>query len=247
MVETDPTFGALLATYPSDRGRLLLPAAIIIGVVGTLLNFTLATVEPLGPPLTIAITAGVSLAAGWRVLHFWNREVILYEKGFTFREGAHTVFFHYYEVKSIRQRAERLAYFGGLLRRTLYRFTITTIRDEKIVLDNLYRRVAQLGERLEARANHILEPLTAARLGKGELVAFSDTLRVNNDGLHQSGRSLTWGDLGGYRIERGQLLLLDRGGEVWFGLPLPDVDNITILLNLLRQRQNFFSAPANRA
>jgi len=184
----------------------------------------------------VILTALVSLVAGWPVLHLWNREVVLYDNGFSFREGGRTVYFLYHEIKSLRQRGEQLAYFGGLIRRATFRFTLTTIRDERMVLANLYRQVGQMGARLEAKVMPILEPQINDQLARGEKVPFSDTLRLSQDGLHESGRHLPWASFGGYKIQGGRLRLLARAdGDEWFSLPLGDVDNIPLLLGLLKQ------------
>jgi len=235
MLESDPLLGNVIATYPVDRARLLIPAAIIIGGVGVVLNFTVAVMDAWwSAPLTVILTALVSLIAGWPVLHLWNREVVLYDNGFSFREGGRTVYFLYHEIKSLRQRGEQLAYFGGLIRRATFRFTLTTIRDERMVLTNLYRNIGQLGARLEAKALPILEPQINDQLTRGEKVPFSDTLRLSQDGLHESGRLLPWDSFEGYKVQGGRLSLLVREGVAWFSLPLGDVDNIPILLNLLK-------------
>jgi hypothetical protein len=137
MIEADPVFGKVIANYPSDRIRLIAPAVVISGVVSVILNVTLAEVEGWwGPALTVIIMASVVLGLGWRVLHFWNHEVVLYEEGFSYREGARPVFFLYHEIMSVRQQGQRLAYFGGLIRRNTYQFTLTTLRGEVMKLDN---------------------------------------------------------------------------------------------------------------
>jgi hypothetical protein len=237
MFESDPILGNVIAIYPSDRTRLLLPVAIIIGVVAVVLNFTVATIDAWwGPPLTVIIMAAVSLAAGWPLLHLWNREVILYDNGFSFREGGRTVYFLYYEVNSLRQHGQQLAYFGGLIRRATFRFTVTTIRDERMVLTNLYRNIGQMGARLEAKINPLLAPQIDERLSKGEKVPFSDTLRLSRDGLSESGRDLLWDSFTGYTVKGGMLHLLARPDKSeWYSVALGDVDNIKLLLTLLKQ------------
>lgn len=237
MVEADPVLGAVVATYPADRARLLIPAALVVGVLAVILNFTLAAVPGWGPPLTVALMTLVALAAGWVVLHYWNREVVLYENGFSYREGGRDVLFHFAEIHSFRQRAEQMAYFGGLVRRVTYRFTLIGLRGERIVLGNLYRRVGDLGLRLEQGIIRQLEPAIRDRLAKGERVPFSDTLRLSADGLHERARDLLWSDYGGYTISGGRLTLLAADGSAWFSLPLPEVDNLLILIALLRERQ----------
>lgn len=239
MIEADPLLGNVIANYPSNRARLMIPAAIIIGVVALVLNFTVAAIEAWwSPPLTVILMGAVSLVAGWPVLHLWNREVVLYDNGFSYREGGRTEYFLYPEIKSLRQQGQQLAYFGGLIRRATFRFTITTIRDERMILTNLYSNIGQLGARLEAKINPILAPQIDDQLSRGEKVPFSDTLRLSQQGLHQGGRDLPWSSFGGYQIQGGRLHLLARlDGNEWFSLPLAEVDNITLLLSLFKQRE----------
>jgi hypothetical protein len=238
MLEDNPVLGAFVASYPSDRGRLLLPGAVVCGAVAVILNFTLAEVDAWwGPLLTTIIMAVVVLAVGWYILHHWNREVILYKDGFSYREGSRPVFFRYGEIARIRQRAERLSYFGGLFRRTVYQFVISTEAGDVFVLNNAYRRVDELGTRIEKQANALLWPRIAERLAKGEIVPFSATLGLSGQGLRESGRDLTWTDYGGYRIENRSLVVLNASGQAWVAVPLSEIDNVTLLLNVLREHQ----------
>lgn len=238
VIEPDPVFGQSLAHFPSDRLRPLIVAGGAGGVVALVLGLTTAqTLEWWGPVVTVVIMALVVLALGWYVLHGWNREIILYERGFSYREGSKTVFFHYDEIASIRLHAERLAYFGGLLRRDVYRFTVTTNQAERFTITNLYRRADELGTRLTEQINRILAPEIARQLADGSSVPFGDSLALSNDGLRENGRDLAWADFGGYRIGERQLWLLDANGGVWLSLPLSEVDNIMLLLELLRERQ----------
>lgn len=239
MLDADPVLGKVIANYPSDRARLLLPAAIISGVVAVILNFTLATIPNWwGPVLTTIIMAAVVLALGWRALHFWNREVVLYEKGFSYREGARIVQFLYHEVVSIRQRGQQLAYFGGLIRRSTLQFTLTALRGETMHLDSLYKRVDVLGAQIEAKVYPILEPYLTERMAAGEKIPFSASLRVSSSGLHERGRDLAWEQFGGYQVGGGHLRLLALPDKSeWLSLLLPEVDNLPLLVKLLKRRQ----------
>ncbi len=236
MIDDNPVLGKLIASYPSDRGRLLLPAGLVAGAIAIILNYTLAEVEAWWAPLlTVIIMALVVLAAGWYVLHLWNREMVLYEQGFSYREGSRPVFFRYTEIATIRQRGERLAYLGGLYRRTTYEFVLTTWKGDVITLNNVYRRVAELGKRMEQKVNAVLWPVLAERVAKGEAVLFSATLSLTATGLREGGRDLTWAEYGGYRVENRRLVVLDTTGATWAAVPLVEVDNITLLLQVLRE------------
>jgi hypothetical protein len=238
-VDADPALGEPIANYPSDRGHALLIAGTISGAAAVFLNFTLAALpEWWAPALTVILMAGLCLALGWYVLHIWNREIILYEHGFTYREGANLVPFFYQELRGVRLRAERLAYFGGLVRRRRYTFTVITKQGETFTItDLLYRRAAELGTRLTEHLNRTLQPSIAARLQQGEAIPFSDTLRLRNEGLQDDERLLSWADYGGCRVGGRQLALLNRVGEVWYSAPLSEIENITLLLDVLRERE----------
>jgi hypothetical protein len=238
VIEPDPVFGQSIAHYPSDRLRPLIVAGVVGGGVALTLGLTTAqTLEWWGPVVTVVIMALVALALGWYVLHFWNREIILYERGFSYREGSKTVFFRYDEIASIRLRAERLAYFGGRLRRDVYRFTVTTHQAERFTITNVYHRANELGTRLTEQINRVLAPEIAQQLADGGSVAFGEPLTLSADGLRENGRDRAWADYGGYRIGERRVWLLDSGGKVWLALPLSEVDNVTLLLELLRERQ----------
>ncbi|MBC7813924.1 MAG: hypothetical protein H7175_22405 [Burkholderiales bacterium] len=238
MIVDDPVLGAVIANYPSDRGRPLILGGVVCAAAAVILNFTVAAIPDWwGPLLTVIIMAAIVLVVGWYLAHIWNREVILYQRGFSYREGATTVFFLYKEVITIRQRAEQLAYFGGLFRRVAYQITIKTVRDEQLVLTNVYKRIAELGARLEDKINETLRPDALRKLAQGGSVIFADGLWLDGEGLHSDGRVLSWAEFGGYRIHNRQLHFTKRGDEAWAALPLSDIDNITLLLDILRSQQ----------
>ena len=240
MIEADPVFGKVLANYPSDRIRLMAPAVVLSGVASVILNVTLAEVDAWWvPALTVILMAAVVLILGWRVLHFWNREVVLYEEGFSYREGAKPVFFLYHEVLSIRQKGQRLAYFGGLLRRNTFQFTLTTLRGEVMKLDNNYVRIEELGAQIEKKIYAVLEPYLKEEIAKGEKIPFSNTLRLSSDGLEEKGRELAWEEFDGYKINNGQISIFAQPDtSVWLSIPLPEVDNLPILIRWLKQREH---------
>jgi hypothetical protein len=240
MIEADPVFGKVIANYPSDRIRLMVPAVVISGVVSVILNVTLAEVDAWwGPALTVIIMAAVVLGLGWRVLHFWNREIVLYEEGFSYREGARPIFFLYHEVLSIRQQGQRLAYFGGLIRRNTYKFTLTSLRGEVMILDNTYVRIEELGAQAEKKIYAVLEPYLKEEMAKGEKIPFSDTLRLSNNGLEEKGRELSWAEFDGYKISGGQVSIFAQPDtSLWLSIPLPEVDNLPILIRWLKQREH---------
>ncbi len=237
LIAPDLLLGAVIGHYPSDRGRPLILSAIVAGIISVILNFTIAAIDAWwAPPLTVILMALVMLGLAWYLLHIWNREIILFERGFSYREGSQTVFFRYVEIDALRLQAERRAYFGGLIRRTIYRYTLRTTAEETFTITNLYHRVAELGERLTERVNLVLIPRLAAKLERGDSIPFSATLTISAKGLRVDGRDLAWDQFAGWEVKARALHLKQADGSVWASIPLAEIDNITALLNLLRAR-----------
>ncbi|MBC8170123.1 MAG: hypothetical protein H7X77_00555 [Anaerolineae bacterium] len=232
----DPVYGQALGNYPADRGRLLLIGGSLYFVSSAVLNLAFAQVDAaLAAIIVISGMAILALLIGWYILHLWNREVVLYARGFSYREGSRLIFITYLEVTSIRQRAERVAYFGGLVRRTIYQIILQTSHDETIILDNLYRRIDELGIRLEQQINQAQRPVIEAKLQAGGSVPFGDGLTLTPDGLQVGDQRLTWDDYQTFAVSEGKLTL--TGSTLTLALPLAQIDHLTLLLELLRARK----------
>lgn len=235
-LEPDPVLGAALGGSVSNRFRLLLIAGIVVLGVGLFLNFTIGAVqEGWGPPLTILLTAAVMLGAGWWVLHWWNREIILYERGFTVEEGARVVPVRYEEVARVHLQAGRVSY-GGLFPHERYLCVLTTIHDEQIAVNGWYRHASELGTRLNARVDIALRPQVEARWAAGAGVPFGESLALSAAGIESEGQALNWADYGGFRIAGGRLMILGAAGEPWASPPLAGLYNLTLLVAVLRER-----------
>lgn len=236
-IEPDPLYGKAVALYPSDRFRVLLIAGLIGAPLALLIGFTVAQVEAWwGFVVTIVLMGLIAVALMWYVLHYWNREIVLYERGFSYREGSNTVFFFYAEIDKIFVRAEQLAYFGGLLRRTIYEFTLVSKKGETFKITNVYRRAAQLGARLNERVNLEMKPAVETKLAAGETVSFGEGFALSRDGIHVRGNTMAWADFGGWRAAQRQLHILDAAGDTWLSEPLSGLYNLTLLIELLRER-----------
>jgi hypothetical protein len=236
MLQNEDVLGKEIAYFPSNRARLVLPGLIVCVILGFVLNYTLAAIPGWGPFLTTLIMAGVAFGFGWRALHYWNREVVLYEQGFSYREGSRSVLFLYKEIASIRQQAEQLAYFGGLIRRKVFRYTLTTERGESMTLDNLYANIESLGKQVESRIYPLLETHIVEKLAQGERVPFAQNFEISRDGLHEQGRLLNWDSVGRYTVSKGMLTLTDQHGAAWHKLPLSAIYNLPLLIKLLKTR-----------
>ncbi len=232
----DPEFGRYISHHPSNRIRLMIQGALLYGIPGVLIQVPFLSVEDdIASAILVGFYAALALAVGWYVLHQWNREVVVYEHGFTFREGSHTAIFKFDEIASIRQKGERIAYFG-FIRRDVYDITLKTIRGEVIKLTNLYTDIQQLGTNLERGIHRTLRPRIQQTLAEGRRVDFGEHLEVSQQGFHGDGTTLNWEDYAGYQLGGGKLELLNQQHSIWLTIPLESLYNPTLLVELLRER-----------
>lgn len=238
IIEDDPILGRCIAYYPNNRLRLLLIGAAVLTVVWFVITVALWEADATtASAITVGVLAVTTLAVGWYASHLWNREVVLYEAGFSMRQGSQTALIPYSEVTIIRQRAERRAYFGGLVHYTVYRITLNTGNDEIIFINNLYRRLDDLIVRLDHYVTAAMRPAAQDRLQAGEALAFGDRLSLTQMGLRDDGRDLPWNLFGGYRVAEGHLALLTAENDVWYRARLDSYNNLSLFIELLRQHQ----------
>ncbi len=244
-IEPHPILGMPITNYPSDRLRPLVQGWSLLIGLSIIINLALWNVQGrwVGP-ITVGVVGVLAWGIGWRIIHLWNREVILFEHGFTYIEGSEAIPFQYIEVEAIRLRAETLSYFGGRFKRNVYTITLRTQAGDRLQLTNVYKNVADLGTKIQTAVFTRLQPHIDERLAAGEAVPFADMLRVSQAGLTVDSAyvegggdaHLPWSGFGGYRAANRQLVLLDADGEAWFAVPLTDIDNLRLLLRLLKQQ-----------
>lgn len=237
-LDADPVYGKPVANYPSDRGRLLLICGAIYVLITLVLNLAFINVEP--QVASIFVIGGMALAAlviGWFTLHYWNREIVLYERGFSYREGSRDVFFSYGDVDDLTLRAERVGYFAGLVRRTIREMRLHTIHDETLLINSIYRKVDELTTRLERLITQARHPIVEAQLNEGKVVDFASGLALSQQGIHFNGEMLAWEAFGNYTFGGGQLHIVQRNGQPWQSIPLARLTNAALLITLLDARK----------
>lgn len=239
LFEPHPTLGAYLSHHPARREILLLRAAFLYGVpVMTLQLLFINDDSLLTGILLISGYALLALVVGWYVLHLWNREVVLYERGFTYREGSRDASFPYETIVELYIRAERLSYFG-IWTRDKYDLTLITGMDETMHITNLYSDVAQLVDRLERLIARDRLPLVREQLQQGERVAFGEHVQLSENALTVNGETLPREQFGGYRVQGGQLRFLQQidtdPNREWARVAAVDISQPVLLLSLLRQ------------
>jgi hypothetical protein len=234
-IEDDPTLGIFVAFYPSNRLRLLLIAGGILLVVWFVITVLLWQVEAgVASTVTVIVLALAALVVGWFMLHLWNRAVIVYARGFSYREGSRTALIPFDSIATVRQRAERRQFFGGLVRHTIYELHLLTHNDEQIMLNGFYNRMDELSLRLERQITEAQLEAAHRQLAGGGTVSF-EGLTIDTDGLRRDGEILAWDAFGGHQVRNRRIDILDRQGNSWAAMRLSEVPNLRLLIELLRE------------
>ena len=237
LFKVDDLLGRYISHHPVNRLRLVSQAGLVYFIATTVLQLLFVELDDqTASILLIFFSSAIALGLGWYVMHLWNREVVIYEKGFNFREGSSIADFQYDEVASFRQKAERLRYFGGLFRRNVYTFTVRTYRDEVIKLTNLYTDIEKLGNNLEVGINSVLENRVRQSLIHGESISFGEGFEISEVGITANSQNLLWEDLASFGTKQGQLTLSSKTEESWYQIPLEDIDNLSLLAKVLREK-----------
>ena len=183
-------------------------------------------------PLLFAVS-GLSVA--WYLAHLWNREVILYERGFTYTEGSRIGHFLYGDIIQMHQKVERIAYLD-LFHRRHYAYTLRSNEDETLHINNIYSDLSRLIKRLEGFITRDRLIIIEAQIAAGQAVALGGGLLVSQAGLEFEGRGLFWHEIGERRIKNNRLSLAKTDGENWLTLPIRDLDNIILTLGIIKKR-----------
>ena len=229
-----PKFGKYLSHHPSRRIAMVIIGGAVYGVAGGIVQLLFWNVPDdvaaIFLPMVFAVIAGAIL---WYILHLWNREIVLYETGFTYREGSRVASIAYEAIVRVRQNIEGIAGLG-----TLYDYRMLT-RDEEIIrVNNLYSDTVQLINRLDALISRQQSQQVRQQLDDGQAVWFGDQLKASREGLEHAGQAIFWHEISGYRVQDGTLIIQTQADPAWAQVAVTEIDNVVVFIALLKQRSS---------
>jgi hypothetical protein len=232
----DPTLGKYLSHHPSRRMMLLIQGAFLYAIPAWILQLLTANLDDQTAALFLPFSfAAIGGAVGWYVLHLWNREVVLYERGFSYRRGSVTAYFRYENIVTLKQSIETQSILG-LFPRTVYNYTLISDLEETLQINNLYSNTEKLTRSLDALIASARLPIIRQQMASGQAVPFSENLKLSREGIILGERELFWHELKAYKPQSGRLILQSSDNPEWASLPLRDINNPPLLLALLKER-----------
>lgn len=233
--EADPILGKYLSHHPSNRIRLMIIGGIIYGISVVIIQAVFWNVSDdiaaIYIPIIFAIIAGGIL---WYMLHHWNREVVLYDRGFSYRRGSSTAYILYMNVVKLIQNLEKVSFLG--FSRTVYDYKLITDIDEILTINNVYSNPDKLTRALEAFIARDRLPIMRHMLQTGTPVSFNDSLQISQDGIRWDDKELLWQEFKGQTVKNGQLIMQTTNDEPWATIPVSEIDNPVLFIALLKER-----------
>lgn len=233
--EADPILGQYVSHHPSNRLRLISIGAVLymlpVGILQLIFWNADDTVVAIILPIIFAGIAGGIL---WWMLHYWNREVVLYQRGFSYRRGSATAFILYSNVIQLIQNIERVSFLG--FSRMVYDYKLVTDVDEKLSINNIYSKPDQLTRTLETLIARDRLPIMRDKIAQGDEASFGESLHLTAEGIKLNDTVLHWQDFKMQRVKNGQLVIQSHTEDNWGTLAVSEIDNPVLLIALLREQ-----------
>lgn len=234
-IEDDPILGRYVAHFTAHRLKLLLQAGAIYAVSALIITFTTwdleGTLVDVVVPLLYAL---VAMPLIWAVAHLWNREVIVFERGFTYRQGSVVAAFPFHMIAQVDVQITTLRLFGLIP----YERVLGQLRSEQgdlIRVDGVFKDSRRLLELLERGILRDRLPVLQAQIDNRQEVEFG-ALTLTREGLRdRDGRALSWEAFTRARVERDSIAIVS-GHDVWGRYHDRDLHSEALLVRLLMER-----------
>lgn len=235
VTDAHPTLGNYISHHPSNRLRLVIRALIFYAIPVLILQALFWNVDDdTASRFLPVLFAAVGLAAFWYAAHFWNREVILYEHGFTYRQGSQLGQFRYVDIVRLQPDVSQMAILN-IIQRTSFNYTLVTVDDEVLHITNLFSDIARLVARLEGYIIRDRLNIVQQAVNTGQAVDVGAGLCLSKTGLEYEGRELFWHEVGARNIKNGNLIIRTQDNQEWAAIPIMEVNNPMLLLAVLKQ------------
>jgi hypothetical protein len=171
----------------------------------------------------------------YKLRHRPGKRVIVCSGGLACVEGGRTLVCLWPEVRSIKEALVDF-YVNGLYRHT-DRFITMEDRDGTVIeFGGAPKEVDEVADAVVDHAYEVITPRLLERLARRKSVRVGP-LTVSETGVESEQGKLFWADLKAVKVEKGELVVLERGRRApWFKCPLGDIENYRVLLTLLEQR-----------
>lgn len=178
----------------------------------------------------LAIPLGLyGLFSAWRN---WPLAVALYENGFAYNDRKGLKQVHWNNVDAVWQSITK-HYRNGIYTGTTYLYTIQTKDKQRVVLDNKFAKIEDLGNAITRGSASALFPHYIQALQQGQRLTFGP-LAIDPNGIYSGNKALRWDEIKGIKIHQGAISVKKEGGWLnWATATVPQIPNFLIFYDLI--------------
>ena len=180
----------------------------------------------------IAVPIGLfGLYNAWRN---WTLAAALYENGFAYNDRKGLTQVKWGDIDAVWQNITK-HYRNGIYTGTTYLYTIQTRDKNRIVLDNKFAKIEQLGNAIVEGSFNALAPGYWQAMQSGQRLTFGP-LAIDLQGIYSGSKSLKWTEIKAVKIAKGNISVKKEGGWLnWASATVPQIPNFFIFYSLVKR------------
>jgi len=187
-------------------------------------------------PLLIASALFLlALLEAWTVIASWNKRVAIYERGFVARDRKGFQTWRWEDVTRLYAAVTR-HYANGIYTGTSHVYTLVHAQGKRLVLNDAYVRVEELGKLIDQKTLPILYERASGQYNAGQTLPFG-RLTLSKAGIQIGKKTYQWGEIEQVSIRRGILRVAKKDGG-WFSgasASVSAIPNLRVLLSMIDQ------------
>jgi hypothetical protein len=187
-------------------------------------------------PVIVAIVLFLlALLGGLSAFNNWNKGVLLYEKGFAIRSRKGFCTWRLDEIVSMTAAVTR-HYTNGIYTGTTHVYTLFNRQNEKLILNDIYKKVDELAEAVGQNIFPRLYERAAQEYNEGKPLTFGP-VTTSKAGIQVGKKVYPWTEVKEVSIQQGTLKVSKKEGG-WFSgaaASAAAIPNLRVLLAIINQ------------
>jgi hypothetical protein len=188
-----------------------------------------------GPLVLAGIMFLLGLGAAWSAYMNWNKAVRIYEYGFAYRYRKGIQAWRWDSVISILTAITR-HYYNGVYTGTTHVYTLLNKQNEKIVLNDSFKKVEDIAKLIEQGIYPTLYERVSQAYNSGQTLTFGP-VAINKGGILIGKKNYPWVEVKQVSIQNGYVKVSKKDGG-WFSgasASAAAIPNLKILLSIINQ------------
>jgi hypothetical protein len=189
----------------------------------------------IGPLVAAGIMLLFGVLMGGSAYANWNRGVMVYERGFAYNDRKGIQMWQWINVVSITAAITR-HYHNGIYTGTTHVYTIFNNQNEKLVLNDVFKKVEDLARNIEQGIYPTLYERAAQAYNSGQTLTFGP-VAISKGGILIGKKTYPWTEVKQVSVQNGYVKVSKKDGG-WFSgasASAAFIPNLKILLSIINQ------------